>query len=194
MYLKSFFTVILILLFNVQSVFAYAEIRAENNAYRHNNKGLIYLKENYYFGAIKEFQIAIDLMPEAQGSAVYYVNLGMTYEKIGYPSLALPCYEKALKLHPLFFDYYVRVAEIYNKLGITDEKLEEYQNKKFNPLNNIMIGVLLIQKGEISTGITLLDNFCNEEEKLIITKGVREYINKIVKQYPEASKPCKNAN
>lgn len=190
MHLKSFFIVILIFLFNTQNVYAYAEIRAENNAYRHNNKGLIYLKENYYFGAIKEFQIAIDLMPEAQGSAVYYVNLGTTYEKIGYPSLAQPCYEKALKLHPLFFDYYVRVAKIYKKLGIIDEKLEEYQNKKYNPLNNIMIGVLLIQKGEISTGITLLDNFCNEEEKLIITPGVREYIKKIVKQYPEASKPC----
>ena len=165
-----------------QYAFGYAEIRAENNAYRHNNKGLIYLNENYYFGAIKEFQIAIDLMPNAQGSAVYYINLASTYEKIGYPSLALPNYEKALKLNPLYFDYYKRLAECYKKLGLVNSKLKEYKNKKSNPLNNIMIGLLYIQKGEKNTGITLLDNFYNEEPNLIITEGVREYIKQITKK------------
>lgn len=181
MYLKTLL-IIFTIFYSVPSVFAYAEIRAENNAYRHNNKGLIYLQEKYYFGAIKEFQIAIDLMPDAQGSAVYYINLASVYEKIGYPALALPCYEKALKLHPLYFDYYLRLADCYNKLGLIDSKIDEYKNKTFNPLNNIMLGVLLIKKGDISTGITLLDNFCNEEEKLIITEGVRRYINETVKE------------
>ncbi len=181
MYLKITAALILMLFFSVQTAFSYAEIRAENNAYRHNNKGLIYLEENYYFGAIKEFQIAIDLMPEAQGSAVYYVNLGMTYEKLGYPSLALPCYEKALSLHPLYFDYYRRVSECYTKLGIVDKKIEEYRNKKFNPLNAVMLGMLYIQKGEVSLGITILDDFCNNEKELLITSGVKEYIEKIAK-------------
>ncbi len=181
MHLKKIFFLVLILLFSEQKVLAYAEIRAENNAFRHNNKGLIYLKENYYFGAIKEFQIAIDLMPEAQGSAVYYINLGMTYEKIGYTELALPCYEKALSLHPLYFDYYRRVAECYKKLGIVDKKLEEYKNKTFNPLNRIMIGLLYVQRGDRAIGVTLLDDFCNDEKELIVTSGVREYIERVVK-------------
>lgn len=182
MYLKSILLFIIILLINQNNLYAYSEIRAENNAYRHNNKGLIYLKENYYFGAIKEFQIAIDLMPEAQGSAAYYINLGTTYDKIGYPELAIPCYEKALSLNPLYFDYYRKLAEHYKKLEITEQKLEEYLNKEFHPLNNIMIGLLFIQRGDIQNGITILDDFCNKEEKLIITPGIKEYINEIAKK------------
>ena len=81
------------------------EIKAQNNAYRHNNKGLVYLSEKYYYGAIKEFQIAIDLNPNTQASAVYYTNLGKTYEKIGYNDLARPCFEKAVSLNVLCFDY-----------------------------------------------------------------------------------------
>ena len=181
MHLKYFIVLFFIFFLSGLEVFSYAPIKAENNAYRHNNKGLDYLKENYYFGAIKEFQIAIDLMPNAQASSVYYVNLAMTYEKIGYPELALPNYEKALLLNPLYFDYYLRLAECYKKLGLVEEKLQEYKDKNKNPLDNIMIGLLFIQKGEISTGITLLDNFCNEEQELIITLGVKEYINKIIK-------------
>ena len=166
---------------SISNAFGYAEIKAENNAYRHNNKGLIYLNENYYFGAIKEFQMAIDLMPEAQGSAVYYVNLADTYDKIGYIELARPNYEKALKLHPLYFDYYYRLAKCYKKLGIAKSKLQEYKKNRNNPLKDIMIGLLYVQTGEVSTGITYLDEFCNREPDLIVTSGVREYINKIVK-------------
>ena len=165
----------------MQSSFAYEEIKSANNAYRHNNRGLIYLSENYYFGAIREFQIAINLMPDAQGSAVYYVNLATTYEKIGYSELALPYYEKAVKLHPLYFDYYLKLAKCYKKLGYAEIKLKEYQKKDYNPLNNIMIGLLYIETGNKSTGVTLLDNFCNEEKDLIISKGVREYLDKITK-------------
>ena len=179
MYLKKLSIVFLFILFSTCNAFAIAEIRAENNAYRHNNKGLIYLKENYYFGAIREFQIAINLMPNAQGSAVYYINLASTYEKIGYDELALPLYEKALKLSPLYFDYYLKLAKCYKKLGMANTKIQEYKKTKYNPLNNIMIGLLYIQSGNVTTGITLLDNFCNEEPDLLVTAGVREYIDKL---------------
>ena len=156
-------------------------IEAENNAYRHNNQGIIYLKEKYYFGAIKEFKIAIDLLPNSQATAVYYVNLGKTYEEIGYPELARPCFEKAVSINVLCFDYYLKLAENYKKLGIVDEKLIEFQGKTESPLNEIMVGLLFIQKGDVSTGVTVLDEFCNKETNLLITTGVKEYINKITK-------------
>ena len=159
-------------------VVADEEIKAQNNAYRHNNLGLMYLDENYYFGAIKEFQIAIDLVPDKQASAAFYVNLGKTYEKIGHPELAKPCFEKAVSLNALCFDYYLMLAENYKKLGLAEEKLAEFQNKKYHPLNDIMIGLLYIQKGNISTGITVLDEFCNKEPNLLVTAGVKNYINK----------------
>lgn len=164
-----------------QSVFADETIRAQNNAYQHNNKGLLYLDEKYYFGAIKEFQIAIALNPNSQASAIYYTNLGKTYEKIGYPKLAQPCFEKAVSLNVLCFDYYLQMVENYKKLGIVDKKLEEFKKKTDSPLNEIVIGLLYIQKGNVTTGITVLDEFCNKEPKLLITEGVKNYIKQLTK-------------
>ena len=80
------------------------------------------------------------------------------------------------------FWLYLKVAENYSKLGIVDSKLKEYQNKPFSPLNDIMIGLLYIQKGEVSTGITTLDIFCDNEPNLLITAGVRKYLEKITSE------------
>ncbi len=165
-----------------QTVYADEKIEAQRNAYRHNNKGLLYLKDKYYFGAIKEFEIAIDLLPNSQASATFYYNLGKTYETIGYPDKAMPCFEKALKLNVLCFDYYLTLSENYKKLGLTEKKLKEFQDKPYYPLNDIMIGLLYIQKGDVSTGVTTLDLFCDKESKLLVTSGVRKYLEKITNE------------
>ena len=178
---KLFITVLFIFMAAVPVNAADYTIKAQNNAYWHNNKGLLYLQDKYYYGVIKEFQIAIDLNPNSQASAVYYVNLGVTYEKIGYHNLARPCFEKAVSLNVLCFDYYLKLAENYKKLGIVENELLKLKNDKSSPLNEVLIGLLYIQKGEISTGITVLDDFCNKEPNLIITTGVRNYLNEIIK-------------
>ena len=51
------------------------KIDAERNAHIHNNTGLMYMQEGFYYGAIKEFKLAIDLNPNTQATAVYYSNL-----------------------------------------------------------------------------------------------------------------------
>lgn len=168
-----------------QLCFAAWDIKAERNAYIHNNKGLVYLEEKYYFGAIKEFEIAIDLLPNTQATAVFQTNLGKTYEKIGYPILARPCFERAVNLNALNFDYYLNLAQNYKTLGIVDSKIQEFNNKKSSPLNNVMIGLLYIQKGHKSTGITILDDFCNKEPNLLITSGIKNYIKQITKEQNE---------
>lgn len=170
--------------FSLQSTVIAAdhEIKAQNNAYRHNNKGLVYLSEKYYYGAIKEFQIAIDLNPNTQASAVYYTNLGKTYEKIGYNDLARPCFEKAVSLNVLCFDYYLNLAKNYKNLGLLDEKITLYQSKKDSPLNEVILGLLYIENGQKSTGITILDDFSNKEENLLITTGVKNYLKQITKE------------
>lgn len=179
MFIKRVFFLLLVVLLFGQNCFADNKIDAQKNAYIHNNKGLLYLGENYYFGAIKEFEIAIGLNPDSQATAVYYTNLGNTYEKIGYPELARPCFEKALSLNVLCFDYYLRLVENYETLGIVEKKLNEFIADKSSPLNDIMVGLLYIKKGDISTGITVLDEFCNNEPKLLVTSGVRAYLDKI---------------
>jgi tetratricopeptide (TPR) repeat protein len=182
LYLKKILIILVLFFGSLHFACADETIRAENNAYRHNNMGLMYLNENYYFGAIKEFQIAIDLLPDKQASAAFYVNLGKTYEKIGYDNLAQKCFEKAVSLNILCFDYYLVLAENYQKQGLSDEKILEFQRKTPSPLNDIMIGLLYIQKGQLSTGMTVLDEFCNKEPNLIITFGVRQYLDNITKK------------
>lgn len=179
MYIKKILLAFFLVFFSYQFSLADETIRGENNAYRHNNKGLIYYREKYYFGAIKEFQMAIDLNPKTQAAAVYYTNLGNTYETIGYHDLARNCFEKALSLNALCFEHYFRLATNYKNLGIVEEKLEEYKKKTSSPLNQIMVGLLYIQKGETSIGITVLDEFCNNEPNLLVTAGVRKYIKDI---------------
>lgn len=179
MYIKKIIAFCILSISFSQYSLADETIKAENNAYRHNNKGLIYYREKYYYGAIKEFQMAIDLNPKTQAAAIYYTNLGNTYETIGYHDLAKNCFERALSLNALSFEHYFRLANNYRNLGIVEEKLEEYKSKTNSPLNQIMVGLLYIQKGEISIGITVLDEFCNKEPNLMITKGVKNYIKEI---------------
>ncbi len=152
------------------------KIDAERNAFLHNNKGVNYLDENNYYSAIKEFEIAIKLNPNTQATAVYYNNLGSTYVKIGYPKMAQPCFERAIIQNPLDFDYYLSLVSVYKSLGLLDVKLKEYKTKKNNPMNQIIVGLIYIEKGQIPTGITTLDEFCNKEPNLIITKAVRNYM------------------
>ena len=181
MYLKKIFIILFCLFSYGRYCFANQTIEAENNAFRHNNQGILYLKEKYYFGAIKEFKIAIDLLPNSQATAVYYSNLGRTYEEIGYPELARPCFEKAVSINVLCFDYYLKLAQNYKKLDIVNEKLLEFQNKTDSPLSQIMVGLLFIQKGDVSTGVTVLDDFCDKEPNLLITIGIKEYLSQITK-------------
>ena len=83
------------------------KIEPEKNAYYHNNLGLNYLKDRVYYAAIQEFKIAISLSPSTQASAVFYNNLGETYNFIGYPDQAIVCFEAAVKLYGLNLKYYI---------------------------------------------------------------------------------------
>jgi len=156
-------------------------IDAEMNAAHHNNLGLEYLKEKYYFGAIKEFEIAIGISPNTQAAAVYHNNLGKTYMTIGYPQKAQTHFERALELYPLNFEYYKNLVDSFKEQNILDEKIVYYETNKKNRLNDIIIGLIYGAKGETRTEITMLDEFCNNEPELLITPAVKKYINNILK-------------
>lgn len=156
-------------------------IDAEKNAVSHNNMGLLYLEEDYYFGAIKEFQMAISLNPHNQSTAVYYNNLGDVYMKIQYPNLAQTCFEQAIAQNPMQFNYYSNLVDSFKAQKILDKKLRQYKMKQNNPLNSIIIGLILIQKGDITQGVIKLDEFCIREPDLIITSAVRKYLKQYTK-------------
>ena len=154
-------------------------IESENNAAMHNNIGLSYMKDYWWYPAIQEFKIAISLSPNVQASSVYYNNLGECYMKVGASDLAQDCFERALGLYSLNFKYYLNLADCYQALGIVDTKINQtYEND--NPLNMIMRGLLLDKKGRTRDAIVVLDEFTVKEPDLIITEAVKDYIKTLV--------------
>ena len=154
-------------------------IDAEQNAYIHNNKGLIHLKENSYYPAIQEFKIAISLSPNVQASAVFYNNLGETYMKLEQPEMAQDCFERALQQFPLNFRYYQNIAQCYFLLGYSEEQIQRSFEDK-NPLGLILRGLLYELNGENVKAIVTLDEFIAKEPDLIITESVKQYIKGLV--------------
>ena len=156
-------------------------IDSTQNAYIHNNKGLLRLKENAYYPAIEEFKIAISLAPDVQASSIFYNNLGETYMKLERPDLAQDCFERALTQYTLNFRYYMNLAECYNQLGYADEQIN-HSFSDTNPLGIILRGLLYELKGDNVKAITTLDEFAGREPDLIITDAVKEHIKELVKK------------
>lgn len=154
-------------------------IESDQNAYLHNNRGVVYIQERAYYPAIQEFKIAISLAPDVQASAVFYNNLGECYMKLNQPSLAKDCFERAVQLFSLNFKYYKNLAECYYALGLAESQIETSSNDS-NPLSLILLGLLYEQKGEISQAITKLDEFVAKEPDIIITPAVRQYLRELV--------------
>lgn len=155
-------------------------IDAVTNASRHNTFGVTYMQERCYYAAIQEFKIAISLNPDTQSSAVYYNNLGQAYMKIGFPNMALDCFERAIKLNGLHFLYYQNIVECYSKLKLTNQMITRYSTSE-NPLDKIILGLLYVASGDTRRGIIILDEFCMSEPDLIITSGIRMYLKELTR-------------
>ena len=182
--IKKLFTILLLLVMvfcsGYRKPYKYT-ILAEKDAFYHNNVGLNYLKDRIYYAAIQEFKIAISLSPTTQASAIFYNNLGETYNYIGYPDYALDCFENAVKLYGLNFKYYINLADCYINLGIANSKIKEFQSSD-NIYDRIKLGILYIKTGEVRKGINLLDELIMEEPDLLITPAVKQYIKDTVRE------------
>lgn len=150
-------------------------IRAEKDAFYHNNLGINHLKDRVYYAAIQEFKIAISLSSSTQSSAIFYNNLGETYNFIGYPDLAIDCFENAIMLYGLNFKYYLNLIDCYINLGMANDKITELKNSD-DVYNKLKLGILYIKTGEKRRGINLLDEICASEPDLLITPAIKQYI------------------
>ncbi len=180
--LITFLLVILVFCSGYKKPYRY-EIKAEKDAFYHNNIGINYLKDRIYYAAIQEFKIAISLSPSTQASAIFYNNLGETYNFIGYPDLARPCFEDALKLYGLNLKYYINLVQTYKMLNLTDYKIKEF-SKSNDVYDKIKLGILYIESNEIRKGVNVLDALCEEEPDLLITPALKQYIGKAIKILP----------
>lgn len=157
------------------------DINAQNNSVFHNALGLRYLEEHCYYAAVQEFKIAISLNTNTQSTAIAYNNLGRAYFELGFAERAQDCFERAIKLYGLNFEYYKNLAECLCSLKKGEQKLEEYKKDTSNPLNKVMVGLLYIYTGNKRAGIITLDAFCMAEPDLIITAGIQNYLRTLTK-------------
>jgi len=185
--MKKFFILLSLILLGITEAYAAGGtavtyvIDPEKNAYEHNNKGLVYAEEKFYYAAIQEFKMAISLNPKTQATAVYFNNLGKVYMTIGYPDLALDCFLNAVTQYSLNFEYYKNLVECYKALNQIPTQLRVYKSKDFkNPLDKVMLGLLYEYSGNKKKAIIVLDEFVSEEPGLIISSAVKQHIQKLV--------------
>lgn len=155
-------------------------IDPEKNAYEHNNLGIMYVEEKDYYAAIQEFKIAISLNPKTQATAVYFNNLGKVYMTIGYPELALDCFQQAVTQYSLNFEFYRNLVDCYKVLDKIPEQLEIYKTKNDSPYDKVILGLLYEQNNEIRKAIFVLDEFAVAEPNLMITPAIKHYIQLLV--------------
>lgn len=182
--MKKFLTVLLLFIMVFCSAYKKPHkytIRAEKDAFYHNNVGLNYLQDRIYYAAIQEFKIAISLSPSTQASAIFYNNLGETYNFIGYPDLARGCFEEAVKLYGLNLQYHINLVKCYINLGIVNSKIKEFTNSK-DVYDRIKLGVLYIETGKYRKGVNILDEISVEEPDLLITPALKQYIKKVIEE------------
>ena len=183
--MKKFLVLCLILMFSspamaIPGTSVSYTIDPEKNAYEHNNLGIMYVEEKDYYAAIQEFKIAISLNPKTQATAVYFNNLGKVYMTIGYPELALDCFQRAVTQYSLNFEFYKNLVACYKALDKITEQLEIYKTKNDSPYDKIMLGLLYEQTGEIRKAIFVLDEFAVAEPDLMITPAIKQYIQILV--------------
>ena len=107
--------------------------------------------------------------------------MGETYNFIGYPDQALPCFEDALKLYGLNLKYYINLVQTYIRLGLDESKIKEFSSSK-NIYDKIKLGLLYIERDEVRTGISVLDDVCISEPDLLITPAIKKYLDDVIKQ------------
>lgn len=151
------------------------KIEAERNAFYHNSLGIGYLKDRVYYAAIQEFKIAISLSPSTQATAVFQNNLGETYNFIGYPEHALPCFEDAIKLYGLNLKYYLNLVDTYIALNRAEFQIDEL-SKSENVFDRIKLGIFYIKLGDVRKGVNILDEVCATEPDLLIIPAIKQYI------------------
>ena len=157
------------------------EIRAEKDAFYHNNLGINYLQDRIYYAAIQEFKIAISLSPSTQATAVFLNNLGETYNFIGYPDEALPCFEDAINLYGLNLKYYFNLIDTYMRMGAEKFRIKDFENSK-SVYDKIKLGILYIKTGDIRKGVNVLDEVCVSEPDLLITPALRQYLKEVIEK------------
>lgn len=141
-----------------------------NNAAAHNGLGLIYYKktgssnmevrknlERYYYGALKEFDTAIKLMPDHYQA---HNNAGKIMQELGKLDEAEKYYRKALEIEPKYSEAIENLGKVLYVKNQVDTSIGKFKEAiALNTKNSSAyyhLGEALIAKGEYSKAINYL--------------------------------------
>lgn len=161
--------------------FVFNKIDATKNARVHSNMGNIYFAENNYISALKEYQIAFNLVPNSQASAVYLYNIAQCFVKLNDYNSALKAIKGAIEKDSINITYYDFLAQCCIKLGIYETEIQKLINDTKNPYNRVVVGLIYLKTNQKNNAIIIFDEFINQYPKMIITNDIKMIMNKINK-------------
>lgn len=147
------------------------------NAVRHNERGLFFLSNGNYAGAIQEYEIAISLNPDTQASASFYNNLGLVYHRLEAYNTALEYFQKSVNLDPAFLMYYQNLINVYFAQK-TSDKIEKHYEKliekdRYNSSAYLMAGLINKKSGNKAAAIMYLSEYARLEPDLNLTVQIK---------------------
>ncbi|MEI7475727.1 MAG: tetratricopeptide repeat protein [bacterium] len=156
------------------------------NSYLHNNIGLQYEKDGYYYAAIEEFKIAILLNPHSASAGSYYNNLGRMYLIARRYDLAGPCFQKAIKINSNFIEFYQNLIKTYKAQRKLSYALNNYiKTVKNNPTNSqawLTLGLIYREMKNNDKALDCFDKFLEIEPNLYMSVDVRNIIKAMDKR------------
>ncbi len=188
LFYKSAFVLLLLILLNsagfASSIrgldgFEWQAIDAVKNARNHSNMGNIYFKEENYFMALKEYQIAYNLTYDKNASSTYLYNIAKCFMKLNNFQAAKSAIEGAIEKNCMNMTYYKTLVDVYFELDIQKSELKKYLNDDTNPYNRIVAGLIFLKTGDTSAAKGIFDEFVSSNPDMIITDDVRNILNKL---------------
>lgn len=156
-----------------------AVIDASKNARGHSNMGNLYYDEKNYIGAIKEYEIALNLTEIPRQKAVYMYNIANCLYNLGDYKNSKIYSEKAILNDYMNISYYKLLAKNIVKLKLETLEIEKLNQDKNNPFNEILVGLIYLEKEEKTIALTILDDFVNKYPKMLVTQDVIQIIKQI---------------
>ncbi len=159
--------------------FEWQAIDAIKNARNHSNMGNIYFKEESYYMALKEYQIAYNLTYDMNASSTYLYNIARCFIKLNNYNAAKSALEGAIEKNCLNMTYYKTLVDVYIKLNIHKRELKRCLNDNSNPYNRIIAGLIFLQTGDTYAAKGIFDEFVTVNPDMIITDDIKNILNKL---------------
>ena len=112
---------------NSVNAFTLALERDFDNPFYHNSLAFALVQAEQYDDAIKHYQIAININPDNEWTAIVCQALGAVYHQVKEnQNAAMMMYETALMLDPNNFDTYISIGDMYLDLDELDSAINAY--------------------------------------------------------------------